>query len=84
MNLKSKKQLFFMVIGALTLIIVVLSATYAYFVAQSSGSSNTNVNVGTNTTDNLSFETKPAVPQQVPHLQPIMRRIVPPEIIICI
>ena len=56
MNLKSKKQLFFMVIGALTLIIVVLSATYAYFVAQSSGSSNTNVNVGTNTTDNLSFE----------------------------
>lgn len=42
-------------IGALTLIVVVLSATYAYFVAQGGGSANTDVDVITRTTDNLSF-----------------------------
>ena len=39
----------------IVLVIVVVGATYAYFVAQGGGSANTDVNVQTNTTDSLSF-----------------------------
>ena len=55
MEKSKKKSIIFMGIGALTLIVVVLSATYAYFVAQGGGSANTDVDVITSTTDNLSF-----------------------------
>ena len=55
MEKSKKKSIIFMGIGALTLIVVVLSATYAYFVAQGGGSANTDVDVITRTTDNLSF-----------------------------
>ncbi len=50
-----KKVLTLSVLAIVLLIIVIIGATYAFFVAQGGGSSNTNVNVGTNTTDNLSF-----------------------------
>ena len=52
---KEKKNLIFMSIAAITLVIAVLGATYAFFVAQGGGSSNTDIDVQTNTTDNLSF-----------------------------
>ncbi len=51
-----KKVLIFSILAVVLLIIVVVGATYAYFVAQGGASANTNVNVQTNTTDNLSFE----------------------------
>ena len=50
-----KKNIVFMVIGAITLIVVTLGATYAYFTAQSSGGANIDTDVITGTTDNLSF-----------------------------
>ena len=53
--MQNKKSLVFMGIGALTLVAVVLGATYAFFVAQGGGSNNTNVDVTTGTTDLLSF-----------------------------
>ncbi len=53
---KKKKTLVLSIIAIATLLIVVVGATYAYFVAQGGASANTNVNVQTNTTDNLSFE----------------------------
>ena len=53
--MKNKKNITFMVIGAITLILVTLGATYAYFVAQSGGGANIDTNVITGTTDNLSF-----------------------------
>ncbi len=52
---KEKKTLVLSVIAVVTLIVVVVGATYAYFMAQGGASANTNVNVQTNTTDNLSF-----------------------------
>ena len=61
MKVENKKNLIFMVIGAITLIAVTLGATYAYFVAQGGTSANTNVNVQTATTDNLSFQTGAAI-----------------------
>ena len=61
MEVKNKKNLIFMVIGALTLIAATLGATYAYFTAQGGTSANTNVNVTTNTTDNLSFQVGSAI-----------------------
>ncbi len=61
MNKDNKKNLIFMVIGAITLIAVTLGATYAYFIAQGGGSANTNVNVQTSTTDNLSFQVGEAI-----------------------
>ena len=61
MEVEKKKNLIFMVIGAITLIAVTLGATYAYFVAQGGTSANTNVNVTTNTTDNLSFQVGSAI-----------------------
>ena len=52
-----KKVLVLSAIAVITLIAVVVGATYAYFQAQGGGSANTNVNVQTATTDNLSFQT---------------------------
>ena len=53
--MKNKKNMVFMVIGAITLIAVTLGATYAYFTAQSGGGANIDTNVLTGTTDLLSF-----------------------------
>ncbi len=61
MEVEKKKNLIFMVIGAITLIAATLGATYAYFVAQGGTSANTNVNVQTATTDNLSFQVGSAI-----------------------
>ena len=51
-----KKALVLSAVAIITLIAVVIGATYAYFQAQGGGSGNTNVNVQTATTDNLSFQ----------------------------
>ena len=51
-----KKALVLSAVAVITLIAVVIGATYAYFQAQGGGSGNTNVNVQTATTDNLSFQ----------------------------
>ena len=56
-----KKVLVLSFLGVITLIIVVVGATYAYFTAQGGGSANTNVNVQTSTTDNLSFQVGAAI-----------------------
>ena len=61
MKVENKKNLIFMIIGAITLITATLGATYAYFVAQGGTSANTNVNVQTSTTDNLSFQVGSAI-----------------------
>ena len=53
--MKNKKNIIALSIGVITLIIAVLGATYAYFIAQGNGSGKTDINVGTSTTDNLSF-----------------------------
>ena len=45
MERNDKKNLVFMVIGAITLITVTLGATYAYFTAQSGGSGNIDTDV---------------------------------------
>ena len=55
MGVENKKNIVFMVIGAITLIAVTLGATYAYFTAQSGGGANIDTDVITGTTDNLSF-----------------------------
>ena len=52
-----KKVLALSFLGVITLIAVVVGATYAYFTAQGGGTGNINVNAGTATTDNLSFQT---------------------------
>ena len=50
------KQIFIIsLVGVITLIIVMIGATYAYFSATSSGEGNIDTNVGTSSTDNLSF-----------------------------
>ena len=51
-----KKALVLSAIAVITLIAVVIGATYAYFAAQGGGTGNANVNVQTATTDNLSFQ----------------------------
>ena len=56
-----KKVLLLSALGVITLILVVVGATYAYFTAQGGSAVNTNVNVTTNTTDNLSFQVGSAV-----------------------
>ena len=56
-----KKVLVLSFLGVVTLILVVIGATYAYFTAQSNGGANINVNAGTATTDNLSFQTGSAI-----------------------
>ena len=53
--MNNKKNLVFLVIGAITLIAVTLGATYAYFTAQSGGSGNIDTSVITGTTDLISF-----------------------------
>ena len=58
---KKKKNLIFMSIAAITLVITVLGATYAYFAAQGGGSSNTDIDIHTSTTDNLSFQIGEAI-----------------------
>ena len=56
-----KKYLALSFLGVITLILVVVGATYAYFTAQGGTSANTNVNVQTATTDNLSFQVGSAI-----------------------
>ncbi len=51
-----KKVLTLSFLGVITLIILVIGATYAYFAAQGGGTENINVNANTATTDNLSFQ----------------------------
>ena len=55
MEVKNRKNMIFMVVGAITLIAVTLGATYAYFTAQSADGANIDTNVMTGTTDNLAF-----------------------------
>ena len=59
--MKNKKNIVFLSIGAITLIVAVLGATYAFFTAQGGGSGNTNLNVGSSTTDSLSFNAGSAI-----------------------
>ena len=56
-----KKVLVLSFLGVITLILVVVGATYAYFTAQGGDAINTNVNVQTATTDNLSFQVGSAI-----------------------
>ena len=56
-----KKVLALSFLGVITLIAVVVGATYAYFTAQGGGTGNINVNANTATTDNLSFQTGAAI-----------------------
>ena len=56
-----KKALVLSIIGIVTLIAVVVGATYAYFTAQGGGTGNINVNANTATTDNLSFQVGEAI-----------------------
>ena len=51
----NKKLIGITLVGVITLIVVVVGATYAYFQATSSGEGNIDTNVGTSNTDNLSF-----------------------------
>ena len=56
-----KKVLVLSFLGVITLIAVVVGATFAYFAAQSGGTGNINVNANTGTTDNLSFQVGEAI-----------------------
>ena len=56
-----KKVLVLSFLGVVTLIAVVVGATYAYFTAQGGGTGNINVNANTATTDNLSFQVGEAI-----------------------
>ena len=56
-----KKVLILSAIAVVTLIAVVVGATYAFFTAQGGGSGNTNLNVGSSTTDSLSFNAGSAI-----------------------
>ena len=56
-----KKVLVLSFLGVITLILVVVGATYAYFTAQGGGTGNINVDANTATTDNLSFQTGNAI-----------------------
>ena len=58
---KKNKTLVLSIIAIATLLIVVVGATYAYFMAQGGASANTNLDVQTNTTDNLSFSVGDAI-----------------------
>ena len=51
-----KKVLALSAIAVITLIVVVIGATYAYFQAQGGGSSDIDASVITSTTDKLSFQ----------------------------
>ena len=52
-----KKEITLLVIGILTLVSLVVGATYAFFKAQTGPAANFDVNATTGTTDNLSFTT---------------------------
>ena len=54
-KINEKKILGITIVGVITLIIVVVGATYAYFQATSSGEGNIGTSVNSNTVDNLSF-----------------------------
>ena len=54
-KVKEKDVLILSIVGVITLIIVVVGTTYAYFQATSSDSQNVSANVSSNTTNNLSF-----------------------------
>ncbi len=54
-NSKNKKNIVFMAVAAIILIVVTLGATYAYFQAQGTGGANIDTNIITGTTDLLSF-----------------------------
>ena len=56
-----KKVLVLSFLGVITLIAVVVGATYAYFQAQGGGTGNININAQTATTDNLSFQVGSAI-----------------------
>ena len=56
-----KKALVLSIIGIVTLIAVVVGATFAYFAAQGGGTGNININANTATTDNLSFSVGEAI-----------------------
>ena len=56
-----KKVLILSAIAVVTLIAVVVGATYAFFTAQGGGSGNTSLNVGSSTTDSLSFNAGSAI-----------------------
>ena len=58
MEINKKKALVLSVIGVITLILVVVGATYAYFTAQGGTGANADVNTQTYTTDNLSFQVR--------------------------
>ena len=58
---KREKVLALSFLGVITLIAVVVGATYAYFTAQGGGTGNINVNANAATTDNLSFQTGSAI-----------------------
>ena len=58
---KQKKALVLSIVGVITLIAVIVGATYAYFQAQGGGAGSTNVNIQTATTDNLSFQLGEAI-----------------------
>ncbi len=62
MKVKNEKKILALsFLGVITLIAVVVGATYAYFTAQGGGTGNINVNANTATTDNLSFQVGEAI-----------------------
>ena len=56
-----KKVLVLSFLGVITLIAVVVGATFAYFTAQGGDTQSININANTSTTDNLSFQTGEAI-----------------------
>ena len=54
--MKKRKNTILLIIATITLITVVLGATYAYFQAQGTGGANIDTNIITGTTDLLSFK----------------------------
>ena len=61
MENNKKKALVLSIVGVVTLILVVVGATYAYFTAQGGAGANADVNTQTYTTDNLSFQVGSAI-----------------------
>ena len=61
MENNKKKALVLSIVGVVTLTLVVVGATYAYFTAQGGSGANADVNTQTYTTDNLSFQVGDAI-----------------------
>lgn len=55
--MKNKKNMLLSIIAITTLLVLVVGATYAYFIAQTGTGAGTDVNVTTSTTDTLTFST---------------------------